>query len=187
MNLWNRAIFDGLQNQDANAVARLSLIYFFLLAVSVGFGVGQTYVRMALQRRWLAWLNDSLADRWISNGRYYQLNLVRGDHANPEYRIADDVRIATESPIDFVAFAIFGGAWRSTAIECLDLKRLFAVDVRVGPNIQSRSSPPSPQCQRLGPHNRPIVFWKRRKNVISDGRNGVPDKLLLASTAWRNR
>ena len=56
-----------------------------------------------MQRRWRAWLNDNLVDRWISNGRYYQLNLVRGDHANPEYRIADDVRIATESPVDFVS------------------------------------------------------------------------------------
>ena len=103
MNLWNRAIFDGLQNKDANAVATLSLIYFVLLAVSVGLSVVQTYLRMALQRRWRAWLNDNLVDRWISHGRYYQLNLVRGDHANPEYRIADDVRIATESPVDFVS------------------------------------------------------------------------------------
>jgi putative ATP-binding cassette transporter len=55
---------------------------------------------MALQRRWRAWLNDQLVDRWISQN---QLNLVRGDHANPEYRIADDVRIATESPVDFVS------------------------------------------------------------------------------------
>jgi vitamin B12/bleomycin/antimicrobial peptide transport system ATP-binding/permease protein len=103
MNLWNRAIFDGLQNKDANAVATLSLIYFVLLAGSVGLSVVQTYLRMALQRRWRAWLNDNLVDRWISHGRYYQLNLVRGDHANPEYRIADDVRIATESPVDFVS------------------------------------------------------------------------------------
>ena len=103
MNLWNRAIFDGLQTKDANAVATLSLIYFVLLAVSVGLSVVQTYLRMALQRRWRAWLNDNLVDRWISHGRYYQLNLVRGDHANPEYRIADDVRIATESPVDFVS------------------------------------------------------------------------------------
>jgi putative ATP-binding cassette transporter len=57
---------------------------------------------MAIQRRWRAWLNDQLVDRWLSNGRYHQLNLVKGDHANPEYRIADDVRIATESPVDFV-------------------------------------------------------------------------------------
>jgi putative ATP-binding cassette transporter len=58
---------------------------------------------MAIQRRWRAWVNDQLVDRWLNNGRYYQLNLVKGDHANPEYRIADDVRIATESPVDFVS------------------------------------------------------------------------------------
>src|ERR1044072_3691971 len=103
MNLWNRAIFDGLQNKDAAAVANLSLLYFVLLAGSVGLSIIQTYRRMGLQRRWRAWLNDSLVDRWTSHGRYYQLNLVRGDHANPEYRIADDVRIATESPVDFVS------------------------------------------------------------------------------------
>jgi vitamin B12/bleomycin/antimicrobial peptide transport system ATP-binding/permease protein len=42
-----------------------------------------------------------LFDRWLINGRYYQLHLVQGDHKNPEYRIADDVRLATDSPVDF--------------------------------------------------------------------------------------
>ena len=103
MNLWNRAIFDSLQNRDANTVAWLSLLYFAILVVSVCLSIVQVYFRMTLQRRWRAWLNDHLVDRWIGNGRYYQLNLVRGDHANPEYRIADDVRIATESPVVFVS------------------------------------------------------------------------------------
>jgi vitamin B12/bleomycin/antimicrobial peptide transport system ATP-binding/permease protein len=103
MNSWNRAMFDGLQNHDVGAVARLSMIYFVILAVSVTLSVMQVYLRMTLQRRWRAWLNDQLVDRWIANGRYYQLNLLRGDHANPEYRIADDVRVATESPVDFVS------------------------------------------------------------------------------------
>ena len=103
MNSWNRAMFDSLQKHDVNAVAWLSMIYFAILGVSVALSVIQVYLRMTLQRRWRAWLNDQLVDRWIANGRYYQLNLVRGDHANPEYRIADDVRIATESPVDFVS------------------------------------------------------------------------------------
>jgi putative ATP-binding cassette transporter len=97
MNLWNRAIFDNLQNKDAGGVARLTLVYFVLLALSAGLSAAQTYLRMALQRRWRVWLNDCVVDRWVSHGRHYQLNLVRGDHANPEYRIADDVRVATES------------------------------------------------------------------------------------------
>ena len=46
-------------------------------------------------------MNNHVLDRWLKNGRYYQLNLVTGDHKNPEYRIADDVRVATEAPVEF--------------------------------------------------------------------------------------
>jgi ABC transporter transmembrane region 2 len=89
------------RNHDAAAVLFLSLIYFPLLAASVGSTVVQVYVRMTLQRRWRAWLNDQLVDRWLANGRYYLLNLVSGDHKNPEFRIAEDVRVATEAPVEF--------------------------------------------------------------------------------------
>ena len=102
MNLWNRSIFDALEKKDAGTVLHLSLLYFAILAVSVCFMVAQVYTRMTLQRRWRKWLTDALMFRWLKSGRYYQLNLVSGDHKNPEYRIADDVRIAVESPVDFV-------------------------------------------------------------------------------------
>ena len=58
---------------------------------------------MGIQRRWRAWLTDNVLSRWLTHGRYYQLNLVAGDHKNPEYRIAEDLRIATDAPVDFVA------------------------------------------------------------------------------------
>ena len=77
---------------------------FFPLAIgSVLLGVAQVFARMGIQRRWRAWLTNSVISRWLANGRYYQLNLVGGDHQNPEYRIAEDLRIATDSPVDFVA------------------------------------------------------------------------------------
>jgi putative ATP-binding cassette transporter len=103
MNAWHRAMFDGLQNRDTAAVAKLSLLYVVILTVSVLLSVWQVYVRMTLQRKWRAWVSNHIVDRWLTNGRYYQLNLVPGDHANPEYRIADDVRVATEAPVDFVS------------------------------------------------------------------------------------
>src|SRR5262249_52525905 len=34
---------------------------------------------------------------------------IRGDHQNPEYRIAEDLRIATESPVDFAAGVLQAG------------------------------------------------------------------------------
>jgi vitamin B12/bleomycin/antimicrobial peptide transport system ATP-binding/permease protein len=102
MNVWTRVIFDALQERDSNTVLFLSMLYLPLLAASVFLSVMQVHARMTTQRRWREWLNNHLVDRWLKNGRYYQLNLAKGAPRNPEYRVADDVRIATESPVDFV-------------------------------------------------------------------------------------
>ena len=103
INVWNRAIFDGIEKRDSIAVFHLTAIFFPLAIGSVALGVAQVFVRMSIQRRWRTWLTVSVISRWLSNGRYYQLNLVGGDHKNPEYRIAEDLRTATDSPVDFVA------------------------------------------------------------------------------------
>jgi putative ATP-binding cassette transporter len=101
INLWNRAIFDALEKRDAAVVLHLTAVFFPLAIGSVLLGVIQVYTRMGIQRRWRAWLTSSVISRWLKNGRYYQLNLVSGDHQNPEYRIAEDLRVATDAPIDF--------------------------------------------------------------------------------------
>ncbi|MET0723294.1 MAG: ABC transporter ATP-binding protein/permease [Tardiphaga sp.] len=106
INVWNRAIFDAIEKRDGGVVWYLTGIFFPLAIGSVLLGVGQVYVRMWLQRHWRAWLTNSVVSRWLTSGRYYQLNLVSGDHQNPEYRIAEDLRIATDSPVDFAAGVI---------------------------------------------------------------------------------
>jgi putative ATP-binding cassette transporter len=106
INIWNRGFFDALEKRNSDRVFELALIYIPLLAAGVLLTVVQVYARMTTQRGWRAWLNDHLVDRWLMNGRYYQLNLVSGDHKNPEFRIADDVRVATEAPIDFATGVI---------------------------------------------------------------------------------
>ena len=103
INVWNREIFDAIEKRDSATVLWLSAVFFPLAFTSVGLGVAEVFARMGIQRRWRAWLTDSVVSRWLNNGRYYQLNLVGGDHKNPEYRIAEDLRIATDAPVDFVA------------------------------------------------------------------------------------
>jgi putative ATP-binding cassette transporter len=103
INVWNRAIFDAIEKRDSTAVFHLTAIFFPLAIGSVALGVAQAFARMSIQRRWRTWLTTSVISRWLANGRYYQLNLVEGDHKNPEYRIAEDLRIATDSPVDFIA------------------------------------------------------------------------------------
>ena len=102
MNAWHRAMFDGLQARDAAAVAKLSLLYFAILAVSVLLSVSQVYVRMTLQRQ-VARLGQQSHGRSLAQERPV-LSAQPGHRRprNPEYRIADDVRIATEAPVDFV-------------------------------------------------------------------------------------
>ena len=68
----------------------------------VGLAIVAVYGRMTLQREWRKWLTNDLVGRWLANGHYYQLDLVTGDHQNPEGRIGDDARIATDAPVDFV-------------------------------------------------------------------------------------
>ena len=103
INVWNREIFDAIEKRDSATVLWLSVVFFPLAFTSVALGVAEVYARMGIQRRWRAWLTDNVLSRWLSHGRYYQLNLVAGDHKNPEYRIAEDLRIATDAPVDFVA------------------------------------------------------------------------------------
>ena len=103
INVWNRAIFDAIEKRDSIGIYHLTAVFFPLAIGSVLLGVTQVFARMSIQRRWRAWLTGSVVSRWLTNGRYYQLNLVGGDHQNPEYRIAEDLRIATDSPVDFIA------------------------------------------------------------------------------------
>jgi vitamin B12/bleomycin/antimicrobial peptide transport system ATP-binding/permease protein len=103
INVWNRNIFDAIEKRDSTTVLWLSAVFFPLAFTSVALSVAQVYARMGIQRRWRAWLTDNVVSRWLGHGRYYQLNLVAGDHKNPEYRIAEDLRIATDAPVDFVA------------------------------------------------------------------------------------
>jgi putative ATP-binding cassette transporter len=101
INVWNREIFDGLEKHDGGKVLFLSGIFFPLALASVTFGTINVWARMTTQRRWRAWLSDHLLGRWLRNGRYYQLNLVSGDHQNPEGRLTEDLRVSTDAPVDF--------------------------------------------------------------------------------------
>lgn len=101
INLWNRTFFDALEKKDSAAALLQAAIFVPLIAASVVLAVSNVYGRMTLQRTWRRWLNDHVVDYWLAKGRYFQLNLVGGDHQNPEYRLAEDLRLSTDAPVDF--------------------------------------------------------------------------------------
>jgi putative ATP-binding cassette transporter len=109
INVWYRTMFDALEKKDMHAVLVQSLVFLPLTVANVTLAVAALQARMTTQRRWRAWLNGHVLDRWLAKGRHYQLNLVAGDHRNPEYRISDDLRLAVDAPVDF-ATGIFAAA-----------------------------------------------------------------------------
>ncbi|MGO8501756.1 ABC transporter ATP-binding protein/permease [Rhizobium leguminosarum] len=119
INLWNRGIFDAIERHDAGTVYFLSAVFVPLVLGTVAIVTIQVAVRMMIQRRWRSWLTTAVIARWLANGRYYQLNLIGGDHKNPEARISEDLRIATEAPVDFIAGVISAFLAASTFIVVL--------------------------------------------------------------------
>ena len=69
INVWNRAIFDALERRDSATVYYLSAVFFPLAFGSVALGMAQVVARMGMQRRWRAWLTNSVVSRWLANGR----------------------------------------------------------------------------------------------------------------------
>ena len=101
LNIWNRDIFNALAQRDGAAVLHQALLFGPLAVAIVSLGIVAVYGRMTTQRKWREWLTEHLVTRLLAHGHYYQLNLVRGDHQNPEARISQDARVATDPPVDF--------------------------------------------------------------------------------------
>lgn len=102
ITLWNRFFFNALESKDgAGVLIGLQLIIALTIAAfASGFTFNQINLRLRL--RWREWLTLHLLSEWLIQRRFYQLSIASDAPSNPEYRIAEDLRIATETPADIV-------------------------------------------------------------------------------------
>src|SRR5215510_10909405 len=100
LNLWNRWFFDSLEARNVDAVTRAVLVFPLIIAWMAAVGVGTVLSRETLQVRWRAWIVRQLVGRWLGKRRFYHLNVTGKEPPNPEYRISDDTRWATEPLVD---------------------------------------------------------------------------------------
>lgn len=100
INLWSKQLFNALEQRNLDQLLTMILALAGILA----FAMAVTATHMAVKRRiqvgWRQWLTRRLLDNWMSEGRHYQLSYLPGEHDNPDGRIAEDIRNATESAID---------------------------------------------------------------------------------------
>lgn len=100
LNHWNRWFFDALEAKNSAVLGQAILVLGLIVATMAGVGVGIVRSRETLQVRWREWVTRELVDRWIDRQRFYHMGLLRTEPANPEYRISDDTRWATELLVD---------------------------------------------------------------------------------------
>lgn len=120
LNLWNRNFFDALERRDASTLWLQAQLFVPLAALSVALAATSVWGRMTAQRGWREALTRQVIGIWLDHDRFRHLNgMVKGTE-NPEYRIAVDVRIATDAPIDLslafltsilTSFTFFGVLW----------------------------------------------------------------------------
>lgn len=107
LNRWIGWFFDLLDAHD-RSIAVAVLVFVALSLVMMAVAAQQIYLRMALQVNWRAWVTMRLIDRWLARSRHYLLPYFDGDSDNPDYRVAEDVRVVTEAAVDF-SMAIVNG------------------------------------------------------------------------------
>lgn len=97
---WNGWFFNALEKKDSGAALRAVLVFPALVVSAGAAGVLMVWCREALQVRWREWIVRSLMGRWLGEGRFHRLGALGVEPANPEYRIADDVRMAVDPLVD---------------------------------------------------------------------------------------
>ncbi len=102
-----RDFMSSIEHQDSDGFTKYALLY---LAVFGGSTVVAVFYRFAEERLGLLWreqLTRRLTDAYLHQRTYYRLDSATGI-ANPDQRIADDVRAFTTTTLSFILLIING-------------------------------------------------------------------------------
>jgi ABC-type uncharacterized transport system fused permease/ATPase subunit len=102
LNYWNRYFFDALERRDAAALWTQAALFLPLAVASVLLAATSVWGRMTAQRKWRECVTRQVIEYWLANDNFRRLDPLAAESANPEYRISEDVRVATDAPIDLM-------------------------------------------------------------------------------------
>ena len=113
INRWHSFLFNALERREAERAGYAVALLPVLVLFGAGAGVCVVLTRERLQARWREALTRHLVNRWMAANTFRAIQTGGIEPANPEYRIADDVRMALDPLVDFAIglfSAILGAA-----------------------------------------------------------------------------
>ncbi|MCL2875802.1 MAG: ABC transporter ATP-binding protein/permease [Betaproteobacteria bacterium] len=107
VSYWHRDLFNALEDRLRGELLKLILVFILIFILTMAVTALHLTVKRWLQLDWRRWITGMLLDQWLSHSHHYRLQLIGGDHDNPDGRIAEDVKIATEVAISLAHSLLF--------------------------------------------------------------------------------
>jgi len=96
---WSAGLFNALEQHSMNGLVRQVGILAILLVADMILTGSHLVIKRTLQISWRDWMTEHVFSRWMNAGRHYLISHLPGEHDNPDGRIAEDCRVATESAV----------------------------------------------------------------------------------------
>ncbi len=100
LNLWNADLFDALERRSMEGFMQQVIVFVMIVLGTMAVNAVHLHLKRRLQLGWREWLTNRLVNEWMQDGRQFRLAMIPGNHSNPDGRIAEDIRIATEAAVD---------------------------------------------------------------------------------------
>jgi putative ATP-binding cassette transporter len=99
---WSADLFDALEQRSMSRLFTQVGMIIVVFVANIAITAAHLVIKRRLQLAWRGWLTDKLIACWMYEGRHYLVTHIDGQHDNPDGRIAEDIRIATEYAIDLL-------------------------------------------------------------------------------------
>ena len=114
LNSWSARLYNAVEAKQLDTFLDLISTFVLLLLASIAVFSITLYTKRRLEFAWRVWITKNTLSVWMAQGRHYQLGLIAGEHDdNPDGRIAEDIRVTTESAVElgqalFYCILLFG-------------------------------------------------------------------------------
>jgi putative ATP-binding cassette transporter len=114
LNSWSAKLYNAIEGRHLEAFLELIVSFVLYLVASILVFSITLYTKRRLQFAWRVWITRNTLSVWMAQGHHYQLGLIASEHDdNPDGRIAEDIRVTTESAVDlgqalFYCILLFG-------------------------------------------------------------------------------
>ncbi len=103
---WSAGLFNALEQHSMTGLLTQAGLLVLLFLADMALTGSHLVVKRNLMISWRDWLTEHVFSRWMRAGRQYLISHLPGEHDNPDGRIAEDCRVATESAVS-LAHSLF--------------------------------------------------------------------------------